>query len=328
MRTALLAAAALLAAPAAAGAAGGPIAGNTDAGYEGAVVPGDPTRLVAATDMRGRTFVALVERRGGRLGQSLRLRGRFTVPGVDQNGTPDGRSADGRTAVLAETRFRYPWRRSRFTVLRLQPLRVSTRIALRGMFSFDALSPDGRRMYLIQYTDRKDPRRYVVRSYDLAARHLERGAIVDAREPDEQMRGYPLSRVTSADGRWAYTLYDGGHEPFIHALDTVRRRAFCIDLPMLAHAADPYSLRLGLGERGVSVLGGGRPLAVVNTRTMRASEPPVASRRPSPPKRPRPATAASAGGADWSLAAGLALFGIVAAAALRTLLRRRRRAYR
>ena len=45
------------------------------------------------------------------------------------------------------------------------------------------------------------------------------------------MRGQPLTRATSPDGRWAYTLYDGaGKEPFIHALDTSTRSARCIDL--------------------------------------------------------------------------------------------------
>jgi len=32
------------------------------------------------------------------------------------------------------------------------------------------------------------------------------GAIVDRREPDERMAGYPITRATTADGVWAYTL--------------------------------------------------------------------------------------------------------------------------
>ena len=49
------------------------------------------------------------------------------------------------------------------------------------------------------------------------------------------MDGYPLTRVTSADGRWVYTLYQNGGVggyPFIHALDTVRGVAHCIGVPL------------------------------------------------------------------------------------------------
>jgi len=72
-----------------------------------------------------------------------------------------------------------------------------------------ALSPDGATLYLIQYTSRRDPTRYEVRAYDLPRDRLRPGAIVDPREPDERMRGFPITRSTSRDGRWAYTLYDG-----------------------------------------------------------------------------------------------------------------------
>jgi hypothetical protein len=68
---------------------------------------------------------------------------------------------------------------------------------------------------------------------------------VDPREPDEDMRGYPITRASSPDGRWAYTLYDGaGKHPFVHALDTQGRTAACIDLDGLAGRDDLYELRL------------------------------------------------------------------------------------
>ena len=46
----------------------------------------------------------------------------------------------------------------------------------------------------------------------------------------------PLSRVTSADGRWEFTLYDNAEEPFIHQLDVANGTAECIDLPQLKGA--------------------------------------------------------------------------------------------
>ena len=53
-------------------------------------------------------------------------------------------------------------------------------------------------MYLVNYYDRDDLRKYRVRVLDVRAGKLEPGAIVDAREPDEDMRGYPVTRATSA----------------------------------------------------------------------------------------------------------------------------------
>ena len=62
-------------------------------------------------------------------------------------------------------------------------------------------------MYLIQYSPR-DFSNYAVRAYDLGARRLLPEPVVDPREADEPMTGAPVTRVASADGRWAYTLYD------------------------------------------------------------------------------------------------------------------------
>lgn len=301
----LLAATALLAAPDAARGDGLPF-GNVDVGPKGVVVPGDSDRIVALSAGRGATLVARIDRDGGRVRRTLRLHERLTVPGVALDRTADGRSADGRTVVLIRPRGTFPQRRTRLVVLRVRPLQVRRSVRLRGDFSFDAISPDGRRMYLVDYVDPKDARKYLVRSYDVARGRLEVGAIVDAREPDEDMRGYPVTRATTAGGRWAYTLYEGGGEPFVHALDTTGRRAFCIDLPMLAGTSNPYDLRLSLRHGRLSVLGGEAALAVVDTETMRASEPrvgPSRARGTPQPGRDR--------GLDWGMAGALAALAFV-----------------
>ena len=89
------------------------------------------------------------------------------------------------------------------------------------------------------------------------------------------MRGLPITRAASPDGRWHYTLYDGaGAHPFIHALDTVGRNAVCIDLHGIAGRQDLYDLRLGLrGRRGLAVLAAGEPLALVDRATFRVRRP-------------------------------------------------------
>jgi hypothetical protein len=271
-RALLLAAATALLAPGTARADGLPV-GNVDVGPQGVVAPGGSDRYVALWAGRGRTLVARVAAEDGRVRRSRPLREPLTIPGVALDGTADGLSADALRLVLIRPRAfgRFPLRRTRLAILNARTLAVHRRITLRGDFSFDAISPDGRRVFLVHYVDRRDPRAYVVRSLDVESGRLERGKIVDAREPDEDMRGYPVTRASTRDGRWAYTLYDGGGEPFVHALDTAERRAFCIDLPMLAGHEGPHELRLKLRRGAVDVVDGERTRAVIDTSAMHAS---------------------------------------------------------
>jgi len=135
------------------------------------------------------TIVAAVRQRGGRISSYRRLRGRFTIPAVAYDGSAGGLSADGRTLVLAKPRFR--WAESSFLVVDTRTLRPRRQFTLEAAWSFDAISPDGRYLYLIEYTDPKDPSRYAVRLYDLALGRLAPEPIVDPHEADEEMRGAP-----------------------------------------------------------------------------------------------------------------------------------------
>src|SRR5262249_6261624 len=148
--------------------------------------------------------------------------------------TGQGLSRDGGTIVLASTAGPYA-SPSKFLVVDSRRMKVLRAIVLRGSFSFDALSPDASRMYLIEYTHgfSNDPNHYIVRGYDMRTNRLMPGRIVDRVEKDEKtMAGYAQTRTTSVDGRWVYTLYQKpSGEPFVHALDTVRAAAYCIDLP-------------------------------------------------------------------------------------------------
>ena len=169
------------------------------------------------------TVVARTDVGTGKVRQSATLPGAVTTPAVAYDRTAGGLSADGRTLVLIRPRAGFPRTQTTFAVLNAPNLGVRKWITLRGDFSFDAISPDGKLIYLVRYLSRIDPTKYEVRAYDLETERLLAQPIVDPEEPDEQMGGHPLTRSTSPDGRWAYTLYrgSGGHEPFIHALDTV-----------------------------------------------------------------------------------------------------------
>jgi hypothetical protein len=262
MRLHLLAAAALLAAPAAVAAADGLPVGNLDTTQTGVAVPGAADRYYAIPSGRD-TVVASVYRAGGLLQAHITLPGAFTIPAVAQDGTTSGLSANGRTLVLVRPRLVYPQRRTRLAVLDAHSLRLRSTITLHGDFSVDAIAPDGRSLYVIQYTSPRDPLAYAVRSLDLRSGRLDPGEIVDPRERDEAMHGVPMSRAMGPGGRWAYTLYDGGEgHPFVHALDTRARTARCIDLP---------ALPAGVSIAGVSLAVRGSQLQVRSARGTVAS---------------------------------------------------------
>jgi hypothetical protein len=180
--------------------------------------------------------------------------------------------------VLIQPRHAFPRARTTFAVFDARTLRLQRIFTLRGDFSFDAISPRGRRIFLINYTSAADPTRYTVRAYDLQKALLPK-PIVDPAERSDKMRGAPITRMLSPDGRWAYTLYDGaGSTPFVHALDTATSRAHCIDLPMLVGNQALWSLRFTRGPNAQIRLGTpGEVLAVVDTTTFAASTPSVHS---------------------------------------------------
>jgi hypothetical protein len=213
-------------------------------------------------------------RYGGPL-RRQRVRGSFSIPAVAYDGSPSGLSADGRTLVLISPRTRYPRTRTTLAVVDVHRLSVRRLIRLSGDFSFDALSPDGRVMYLIQYSARNFTN-YKVRAYDLRARRLFPAPVIDPEEAGEPMTGAPVTRVASVDGRWAYTLYDSSPHPFVHALDTERRTAVCIDLE--AVRGGMWGATLQLRGHTLTVVGRrGGTLATIDTRTHRVVAEPTAS---------------------------------------------------
>lgn len=258
----------LLAAGAPAAAADGlPVVGldTTETGIES---PTDGSRFYAIGEP-GHTRVLKVMPEADRFGRTLRTRrlaGTLAVPGVAFDGTTAGISRDGRTLALIEPRTSFPRADTRLVLVDTRRMRKSETIDLDGDFSFDAISPDGGTIYLIHYLSRRDPTRYEVRAYDVAAARLLREPIIDRRLAPEVMYGLPVTRAVSADGAWAYTLYDPGNRalPFVHALDTERGVAFCIYLePLqpfgnelssmeLAPAADGSALDV-LARDGVTV---------------------------------------------------------------------------
>ena len=267
------------------------------------------------------THLLQIDQDGGQITGSRSISGNFSIPVVAMDGTSSGLSADGGTLALIDASHRFRDETSTFRMVDLTAngaMLPAKPFTLEGNFSFDALSPDGSTLFLIEYTS-ADPNDYVVREYDLERERLiQKPVLVPDEEPDE-MRGAPLTRATSPDGRWEYTLYDGGGQtPFVHALDTRGRTARCIDLDMLPARTDLSNTRLDLEGRALAVVRAGVSVASVDLASFHVSVP-----------KPPSATATPTGSDDgFPLAAaasvGLAL--LVTTAIFAAVLRRGRRA--
>ncbi len=203
----------------------------------------------------------------------LTLRGGWGLPLVTLTSAQrSGISANGRILVLGDnvhpTGILRRW--SGFAVVDTKTLTLVRTIALRGEYSFDALSPNGRWLYLIRHVVSTD-NRYQVKAYDLKAGRLLPGAIADKRQAGWLMTGYPISRVTGPGARWVYTFYQQSDDyPFVHALDTVDRTAVCIGLPWEWTGQDGAIARARMTlEGGKLVIASGEKRFAIDTKTLR-----------------------------------------------------------
>ena len=156
-------------APVPAANAAGPPLPSSVSGRAGVAVPGGGERLLARR--AGRDTVVVARRRSdGAVLRSRRLAGRWSVSAVTLDGGTTGLSADGRTLVLARPARAFPPAKTRLAVLDARGLHVRRRVLLHGFFTVDAISPDGRRLYLLQYGD--DVLQYRVRALDTGTGRL------------------------------------------------------------------------------------------------------------------------------------------------------------
>jgi hypothetical protein len=273
------------------------------------------------------TQLLRIDQDGGEVTGTRAIRGDFTIPLVALDGASAGLSADGTTLALITPRTnfrRFPRKETSFLIVDVQEtgrLQPREPVTLSGDFSFDALSPDGRTMYLVEYIS-KDYNDYAVREYDLTRGRLLKDPVQFSHEvaPGE-MRGLPMARATSPDGRRAYTLYNGGGRPrdeaFIHILDTVDGISHCIELPDVS-GREAWNLQLEFqpGGRALNVLRGSRVLASMDTKT-------YAVTKPRPLERATGGSESDRGGAS-RVAIGAIIAGVVLSAAVALAARRRR----
>jgi hypothetical protein len=210
----------------------------------------------------------------GSVARSRTISGSYGVPLVTQAGPAGGMFRDGSTFVLQSMGLK---NKTQFVFLRTADLSTRDEISLDGTFGFDALSPDGRTLYLIQHTSVQDIQHYTVRAYDLREHQLQFGTIADKTQKGWVMQGWAVSRVTTASGRWAYTLYaNPGGYPFIHALDTVNGVAHCVGLPWPATADQNEVFNFKLTLKGTKLAvryQGGQVYRFVHTTNWKVSAP-------------------------------------------------------
>lgn len=192
--------------------------------------------------------------------------GRWRLPTVGLDPIPDGVSADRSIIVLVEADAEHGAAGSDRTVSRFaivdgrlglkNPPRI---IELQGAFDYDALSPDGKLLYVAEQVPGPLEARYQVRAVETTTGVMRDAIIVDKRNIDEQMAGWPIDQARRADGM-VMTLYRGAAYPFIHALSSREAWAVCIDLPTrgfddVEAAADWGVVSLGAGKSDLAVNG-------------------------------------------------------------------------
>lgn len=245
-------------------------------GGAGIAASAGDTRYVARV---AGTSTRLVERRAGRDARTLTIPGRWGLQSATVAGDLVGLSGDGRRLVLTGPTREQPLGTSRFVVVDTRTLAAPRTIRVPGNMTVDALSPDGRMLYLIQHVISRGASRYRVRAYDLLSEQLLARVIADKRQQGWLMTGMPVARAATADGARVYTLYQGvGNYPFVHVLDTVNATAVCIGLPLDwadPRAMDGAGLRLEPGR--LAVFGPGIDETIeIDLRTQRVVQSPSA----------------------------------------------------
>ena len=188
--------------------------------------------IYAATSNGGTTQVAAVDPNDGSTIRTITVPGAWTLPTIGYSKMPAGLAGDGGVLVLVEpaAAAAAPARATRFAIVATDGSTAPRVISLPGTLEFDAISPSGTTLFVLQHSDAAGPTHYAVRAIDLASGKLIDGDIVDKRNAGEAMGGYAVVQIAGRSG-FIYTVYRGANGPFIHALDTADSIAFCIDLP-------------------------------------------------------------------------------------------------
>jgi hypothetical protein len=192
------------------------------------------TATVAADGATTKVADVIVQPGGDEM--AIELDGAWALPVIGYDPARVGLSADGHTLVLVPVGSAEPDRAtSRFAIVPFPPIRGGPAfepkiLELAGVYDYDAISPDGKVLYVVEHLDAAGDGAYQVRAVDLPSGAMRPDPITDKRNIGEAMAGWPVAQLRVPTGL-VLTLYRGADHPFIHALMSTEGWAICIDLP-------------------------------------------------------------------------------------------------
>ena len=259
----------------------------------------DWSRYYIVTPLTGSAQLKAIDPASGRTIAQTPIPAGYSLPNIAFQGPTAGLSPNGQwLALTGQGRASGGAITTNFLVGSSSLADSFKTIRVNGDFVFDALSNDGKSLYLIQKMG--DPNHYQVRLYDVSTSFLAPQPVVDKREPNEPMNGIRGDSAADPAGNHVYTVYIRQAGPFVHALPLGQPIAWCVDLPSkspnnmeeqfhwaLVISPDGSSLYAANAALGmVAVMTTGQPPKIVRTAS-------VALHFPSP----------SGGGPGWGLLA-------------------------
>jgi hypothetical protein len=203
-------------------------------------------RSYFSTQLRRHTTVfARYDAHSGRRVARWSVAGRFSLAAA---------SSTGRwLALLTLTGRAGPWRAA---VIDTRARAVVKHAVLPQNDALEAISPTGRRLYLVHALNPNDPLDYRLELSDFATHELRANPPRDEQGSTEKMTGIARAAVGSTDGRWLLTVYVNQTKgyAFVHALDLGSGVAHCLDLAgALYDTAGEYALTLDRAQRTLYV---------------------------------------------------------------------------
>ena len=221
-------------------------------------------------DPGDRTTVRGIDPATGIDRESFVLDGRWSMP-ASYGPAPSGLSANGKWMVLvAPPHATGATMVNRFAVVDLAKGTLDRVVTADGDVGFDAVSDDGRNLYLVEHL--VPAPHYAVRVASFNGAGLQDGVLgqIKTAEPEVMNGLYHASVAVGSD--WFLSLYSNpGRGPFIHALNTTQLYAQCIlNMPDVPAALRPaWSMLLDANhDRLYAVNGAGGVVSEINTSAL------------------------------------------------------------
>ena len=191
-------------------------------------------------DPGDRTTVRAIDPATGLDQASFVVDGRWSVPAT-YGPAPSGLSGNGKWMVLvAPPHATGATMVNRFAVVDLGNRKLDRVVTANGDLGFDAVSDDGRNLYLVEHL--VPAPHYAVRVASFNGAGLQDGVLGQIKTAEPEVMNGLYHASVAVGGDWLLSLYSNpGRGPFIHALNTTQLFAQCIlnipDVPVALRPA-------------------------------------------------------------------------------------------